>query len=349
VVGKAFPLSPSPDNVFGAGRADAFASVSATLPAWKGAATLTVDANTTFGASLAPDRLGFVDPNGCLLTRLKWTGDCGTSPGSTMTCPVGANAVSVAASNNGVAYSAVVDLQIAVTDFSLSLSPDTATVTSGQSSRHVVTVPPQGGPYNSEVTLSCASGNLPPQTTCVFDPPTVTPGTKGAQSTLTISTVSNAASALVAPTRARAAAITAQLSGIAVFPSALTFGSQTVSTTAPPQLVYLTNTGADAMTIASIVSSGDFSAVRNCGATLAPGASCAVSVSFTPTVTGTRTGNLQFVDDAPGSPHVVTLTGTGQAAPSATGGTPAGNYSVTISGTAGTSLAHFSVVTLTVQ
>lgn len=350
VVGNAFPLSPSPDNVFGAGRADAFASVSATLPTWKGTPTLTVDANTTFGASLGAEQLGFVDPNGCGLTRLNWTGDCGTAPGSTMTCGVGTSAVSVAASNNGVTYSAAVDLQIAVTDFALGVSPDAATVTSGQSSRHVVTIPPQGGAYNSEVTLSCASGNLPPQTTCEFDPSTVTPGATGASSTLTISTVSSAAGASAAQARVRAdATLTTLAAGIAVFPSALTFGSQTLSTTAPPQLVFLTNTGADAMTITSIVWSGDFAVVRNCGASLASGASCAVSVSFTPTAIGTRTGTLQFVDDAPGSPHLVTLTGTGEAVPSATGGTPAGSYSVTISGTAGTSLAHFSAVTLTVQ
>jgi hypothetical protein len=349
VVGKAFPLSPSPDNVFGAGRADAFASVRATLPAWKGRATLTVDANTTFGANLTADQLGFVDPNGCGLTRLNWTGDCGTAPGSTMTCAAGANAVSVAASNNGVTYSDAVDLQIAVTDFALGVSPDNATVTSGQSSQHVVTIPPQGGAYNSEVTLSCASGSLPPQTTCVFDPPTVTPGAAGATSRLTISTVSSAASALVAQRLGRAGTLTTLSSGIAVFPSSLTFGSQTISTTAPLQLVFLTNIGVDPMTITSIAASGDFVAVRNCAATLAPGASCAVSVAFTPTVTGARTGNLQFVDDAPSSPHLVPLAGTGQAAPSATGGTPAGSYTVTVSGTAGSSLAHFSAVTLTVQ
>jgi hypothetical protein len=79
------------------------------------------------------------------------------------------------------------------------------------------------------------------------------------------------------------------------------------------------------------------------------GANCAVSVTFTPTATGTRTGTLSFADDALGGPHVVTLTGTGQAVPSTTGGTPAGSYTVTVSGTAGTSLAHFSVVTLTVK
>jgi hypothetical protein len=103
------------------------------------------------------------------------------------------------------------------------------------------------------------------------------------------------------------------------------------------------------LTIASIVASGDFAVVGTCGTSLASGASCAVSISFTPTATGTRTGTLQFVDDASGSPHAVTLTGTGQAAPSTTGGTPAGSYTVTVSGTAGTSLAHFSAVTLTVQ
>ena len=50
-----------------------------------------------------------------------------------------------------------------------------------------------------------------------------------------------------------------------------------------------------------------------------------------------------------GSPHTVTLNGTGQAAPSSTGGTPSGSYTVTVSGTAGTSLAHFGTVTLTVK
>ncbi len=70
-----------------------------------------------------------------------------------MTCAAGANAVSVAASNNGVGYSAPVDLQIAVTDFALSVTPDNAAVAAGQSSRHVVTIAPQLGAYNSAVTL----------------------------------------------------------------------------------------------------------------------------------------------------------------------------------------------------
>jgi hypothetical protein len=72
-------------------------------------------------------------------------------------------------------------------------------------------------------------------------------------------------------------------------------------------------------------------------------------VSFTPVATGTRTGTLTFADNASGSPHAVTLTGTGQTAPSTTGGTPSGSYTVTVIGAAGASLVHFGTITLTVQ
>jgi hypothetical protein len=348
LVGKADPLSTPADNTFGAGRVNAFASVQSTLPVWNGKTnTLTFDANSTFGASLTGEQLGFTDPNGCGLKTLTWTGGCGTAPGATMTCAAGSNAVSVAASNNGFGYSGPVDLQIAVTDFALSVTPDNAAVAAGQSSRHVVTIAPQLGAYNSAVTLSCSSGNLPPQTTCAFDPPTVIPGASGATSALTISTVSTASAS--ASTVARTRAITTLASGIGVFPSALTFASQTINTTTPAQLVSLTNTGVDPLNVTSISTSGDFASVSNCGTVVAPGATCGVSVTFTPTATGSRTGTLSFVDDASGSPQLVTLTGTGAAAPSSTGGTPSGSYTVTVSGTAGTSLAHFGAVTLTVK
>jgi hypothetical protein len=133
-----------------------------------------------------------------------------------------------------------------------------------------------------------------------------------------------------------------------VFPTSLNFGTQTVSTTTPPQFVFLTNIGTGALAIATITVSGDFTSVNNCGSTLAIGANCAVAVSFTPTVASSRTGTLSIVDDAPGGPHQVGLTGTGQAPPTSTGGTPAGSYTIGVSGTVGT-LVHFAGVILTVQ
>jgi hypothetical protein len=349
----AVPLSgSSPNNVVGAGRADAFASVAATRPTWRGSsATLTFDGTTASGASLTGAQLGFVDPNLCGLTALNWTGACGTSPGATVTCPAGSWTISVAASNNGVSFSDPTELNIVVTDFTLDISPPTALLTAGQTSTHVVTVTPKGGPYNTEVSLACASANLPAQTTCAFDPPSVVPGAAGARSTLTISTVGVTAAGLTSAhsrgpgTRAVSAA--AAGAGIAVFPSALTFGSQAVATTSPPQFVFITNSGTGALALTGITTAGDFGAVNNCGATLAVGASCTVAVTFTPTAAGTRSGTLSLADDASGSPQTVAITGTGQTA-SVTAGTPPGSYTVTITGAVGT-LSHVGAVTLTVQ
>jgi hypothetical protein len=267
-----------------------------------------------------------------------------------MTCPAGTSNVSVAASNNGLGYSDPVDLQIVVTDYALDVTPAVTALAAGESSRHVVTVTPQGGAFNSEVTLTCATANLPPQTTCTFDPPTVVPGPAGARSTLTLATVSSSGTAVVAraPPPPPTIGTRAAGSGIALFPAALIFATQTISTTAPPQFVNVTNTGTGVLALSSITVAGDFAAANNCGTSLAIGASCAVAVSFTPTVIGPRAGTLSFGDDAPGTPQAVALAGTGQAAPSSTGGTPSGTYSVSFSGTAGT-LSHFGSVTLTVQ
>ena len=343
----------SPDNLFGAGRADAVASINATLPAWRGTSrSLTFDANSTFGVALTPAQLGFSDPDSCGLTALNWTGGCGTAPGTTMTCPAGTSAVSVAASNNNFAYGATADLQIVVTDFAVDVSPPLATLAAGATSTHTVTVTPQNGAYNTEITLSCASGNLPPQTTCTFDPPTVTPGRAAARSTLTVSTTARSAASTTSSVKTsaapRAIGPLAAGSGVALFPGTLGFGTQTVATTTPPQFVYLTNIGTGALAIASITLSGDFTGVNNCGSTLAIGANCAIAVSFTPSATGARTGTLSVIDDASDSPHTVSLTGTGQSAPSSTGGTPAGSYTIGVSGAVGT-LSHFVGVILNVQ
>jgi len=110
----------------------------------------------------------------------------------------------------------------------------------------------------------------------------------------------------------------------------------------------VTNIGADTLNITSMSTSGDFAETTSCGTTLTAGSSCAVAVTFVPTVTGVRTGALTIVDDAAGSPHTVNLTGTGQSAPTTSIGTPTGDYSVTISGSAGT-LTQSAVVTLSVQ
>ena len=96
-------------------------------------------------------------------------------------------------------------------------------------------------------------------------------------------------------------------------PTSLTFASQSVGTTSAAQTVTLSNTGTATLTISSIVASGDFAETDNCGGSLASGGNCSISVTFTPTASGTRTGSSSVTDNASGSPQTVGLTGTGTA------------------------------------
>jgi hypothetical protein len=110
------------------------------------------------------------------------------------------------------------------------------------------------------------------------------------------------------------------LGGIGVAPSVflsrsgLSFSNQGIGITSAPQTVTLTNTGNAPLTVNSVAVTGDFAETNTCGASVAAGANCDISVTFTPTAAGTRTGALTITDDAAGSPHVVPLLGGGVAA-----------------------------------
>ena len=93
--------------------------------------------------------------------------------------------------------------------------------------------------------------------------------------------------------------------------SSLTFADQDVGTTSAPQTVGLTNTGVDPLTVNGFAIIGDFTQTNNCGLTVAAGSSCAIQVSFRPTMPLARTGSLSIVHNAPGSPNQVQLSGTG--------------------------------------
>jgi len=99
-------------------------------------------------------------------------------------------------------------------------------------------------------------------------------------------------------------------------PSNLSFGTVLLNTTSTLQTSTLTNTGTAALHITSIAASGDFAQTNNCPISpdsLAPGASCVLSVTFTPTAINTRTGAVSITDDAVNSPQLLSLTGVGTA------------------------------------
>jgi hypothetical protein len=96
----------------------------------------------------------------------------------------------------------------------------------------------------------------------------------------------------------------------AASPATLSFSSQPEATESAPQLVTVSNSGTVALTISSVTASGDFSETDHCtSAPIAPGASCAVNVSFTPTQTGTRTGVLTVFGNVAGGQLTAALSG----------------------------------------
>jgi hypothetical protein len=93
-------------------------------------------------------------------------------------------------------------------------------------------------------------------------------------------------------------------------PGSLSFAGTVVGSTAAGQTVTVTNSGTTAAAVSSVAVTGDFSQTNDC-ASIAVGGSCTVSVSFTPTASGARTGTLTVTSNANNSPATVALSGTG--------------------------------------
>ncbi len=91
--------------------------------------------------------------------------------------------------------------------------------------------------------------------------------------------------------------------------------TQPAQSTGTPKTLTITNSGSATLTISSIVLTGtdavDFTQTSTCGATLAPEATCNVSVTLTAYLTRSYSAALQIATNAPNSPSTVTLSGTG--------------------------------------
>ncbi len=107
---------------------------------------------------------------------------------------------------------------------------------------------------------------------------------------------------------------------VTVVPATLTFPTQQVGTTSLQQTVTVT-TGSETLTGISLVSGFpgspvDFASVPPPGAALNPqDGQLVITVWFRPTGGGSRTANLEIAHSGAGSPLVVELSGTGNAAP----------------------------------
>ncbi|WP_188316765.1 choice-of-anchor D domain-containing protein [Solihabitans fulvus] len=107
-----------------------------------------------------------------------------------------------------------------------------------------------------------------------------------------------------------------------VTPDPVVFGEQLPLSPSPTATVTVSNTGDTNLPLGDVAVSqdpapatpGDFTLPHNTcqAATLSPGATCQVSVVFTPQAAGDRTAVLSFQDHSPGAaPHLVALRGSG--------------------------------------
>ena len=157
---------------------------------------------------------------------------------------------------------------------------------------------------------TCAAGTvLQPGAACtvnvVFNPTTVAAAT----GTLTVS--DNAGGS---PHTISLAGIgVADPPAVTLSASTLTFPSIVVGSHSTPQTVTVTNSGTAPLTITAISVSGNYTQANNCSSSLAVSRACQVTVVFAPLQTGSDTGTLSITDNATGSPHKVSLTGTGVA------------------------------------
>ena len=112
---------------------------------------------------------------------------------------------------------------------------------------------------------------------------------------------------------------TGKVSTLTVTPQTLSFGMINVDSASAVQPVMLQSDGTTTISIGSVAITGtdpgDFSIASNtCGSSLQGSSGCSLGILFKPTAAGARAATLTILDSASGSPHEVTLSGSGNAA-----------------------------------
>jgi hypothetical protein len=106
---------------------------------------------------------------------------------------------------------------------------------------------------------------------------------------------------------------------IGIFPNALNFGTEKVGVKSNPLTVTIGNPSGTPISINKPkvigANAADFAETTTCPlapSTLVGGASCSVTVTFTPKATGARSAAISLKDNVPGSSQLIPLGGTGQ-------------------------------------
>jgi len=101
-------------------------------------------------------------------------------------------------------------------------------------------------------------------------------------------------------------------STVALFPTAINFGSVNVGKISAPVNVQFSNVGNQKLLVSSFQISGSFVERNNCTAKLNIGKGCTIQVAFKPQTKATQTGTIKITDSALGRTQEVTLSGIGK-------------------------------------
>jgi hypothetical protein len=161
------------------------------------------------------------------------------------------------------------------------------------------------GPFAQ--TNTCSGANLKPSASCTISV-TFKPKSKGILKG-SVSLADNA------PGSPQTLPLTGSGTDLQFGPASEAFGRQPVGTGSLPRKISLTNKSHATVTITEVSISGadegDFTQTNTCGNSLASGAHCFITVTFTPTAKGKRTADVSVTDNGGGSPQTASLTGTG--------------------------------------
>ncbi|HRQ65585.1 MAG TPA: choice-of-anchor D domain-containing protein [Xanthomonadaceae bacterium] len=158
---------------------------------------------------------------------------------------------------------------------------------------------------------TCSGETLAATETCTFDV-TFTPSASGARE----AQVDIPSDAPSDPDVLPLAGVGTQ-AALSVTPNLVNFNEVEVGTTSPATAVTVENTGNVNVNVSNLGISGvdpaDFALTNNTcnGALLVPAATCGFDVSMSPTATGARSAQVEIPSDAPTSPEIVPLSGTG--------------------------------------
>jgi hypothetical protein len=115
------------------------------------------------------------------------------------------------------------------------------------------------------------------------------------------------------PTSPQVINLTGQGTELSQSATSLSYTGTVIGATSAPKVVTLKNLGTTAITITEVQATGPYSQTNTCTGALNGGASCTISVSFSPVRGGSSYGAVYITTNGPGSPQVVNLTGTSSA------------------------------------